>query len=94
MDKFLTLWLEAPLQSWGCDSRFDARHTLDYPTKSGLYGLLLAASGDLGAQEELLGALADAPQCYYFQGIQKFLHWNVEFLHDPGLHKVPFCSRI
>lgn len=61
MSKFLTLWLEAPLQSWGCDSRFDARNTLDFPTKSGLFGLLLAASGDSGPQKDLLAELADAP---------------------------------
>ena len=61
MSKFLTLWLEAPLQSWGCDSRFDARHTLDFPTKSGVFGLLLAASGDSGPQEDRLAELADAP---------------------------------
>ncbi len=59
--KYLFLWLEAPLQSWGSDSRFDFRKTMDAPTKSGLFGLLLAASGDSGSQEELLAQMADAP---------------------------------
>ena len=59
--KYLFLWLEAPLQSWGSDSRFDFRKTMDAPTKSGLFGLLLAASGDSGPQEELLAQMADAP---------------------------------
>lgn len=59
--KYLFLWLEAPLQSWGADSRFDFRKTMDAPTKSGLYGLLLAASGDSGPQEELLAQMSDAP---------------------------------
>ena len=59
--KYLLLWLEAPLQSWGADSRFDFRKTMDAPTKSGIFGLLLAASGDSGPQEELLARMADAP---------------------------------
>lgn len=59
--KYLTLWLEAPLQAWGFDSKFDLRATLDFPTKSGVLGLLLAASGDSGPQEELLARLADSP---------------------------------
>lgn len=59
--KYLTLWLEAPLQAWGFDSKFDLRATLDFPTKSGVLGLLLAASGDSGPQQELLARLAEAP---------------------------------
>lgn len=59
--KYLALWLEAPLQSWGYDSRFDLRDTGKFPTKSGIYGLLLAASGDSGAQRELLARMAGAP---------------------------------
>ena len=58
--KFLLLWLEAPLQSWGYDSRFDTRKTFDFPTKSGIYGLLLASSGDSGPQCELLERMKDA----------------------------------
>ncbi len=57
--KYLALWLEAPLQSWGVDSRFDLRSTLEFPTKSGIFGLLLAASGDSGPQEALLARLGD-----------------------------------
>ena len=59
--KHLFLWLEGPLQSWGADSRFDLRQTLDFPTKSGVFGMLLASSGDSGPQEQLLGRMADAP---------------------------------
>ena len=61
MEKFLTLWLEA----WGYDSRFDTRRTLDFPTRSGLTGLLLAASGDSGPQEELLARMASFPLTVY-----------------------------
>ena len=59
--KFLLLWLEAPLQSWGYDSRFDLRQTFSFPTKSGVYGILLASSGDSGPQCELLHRMKDAP---------------------------------
>ena len=59
--KYLFLWLEGTLQSWGADSRFDFRKTMDFPTKSGIYGMLLASSGDGGPQEELLAQMADAP---------------------------------
>ncbi|MDO4550018.1 MAG: type I-E CRISPR-associated protein Cas5/CasD [Planctomycetia bacterium] len=58
--KYLFLWLEAPLQSWGADSRFDLRATALFPTKSGVYGLLLASSGDSGPQTELLAQMRDA----------------------------------
>ena len=59
--RFLLLWLEAPLQSWGYDSRFDLRQTFSFPTKSGVYGILLASSGDSGPQCELLRRMKDAP---------------------------------
>ncbi len=36
----LLLWLEAPLQSWGADSRFGRRATLPFPTRSGVLGLV------------------------------------------------------
>ena len=65
MEKFLAMWLEGPLQSWGYDSRFDTRRTLDFPTRSGLTGLLLAASGDSGPQEKLLEKMASFPLTVY-----------------------------
>ncbi|NTU67613.1 MAG: type I-E CRISPR-associated protein Cas5/CasD [Chlorobiaceae bacterium] len=58
----ILLWLEAPLQSWGNDSRFGRRDTLDFPTKSGLLGLLCCALGAGGEQRELLAALAPLRQ--------------------------------
>ncbi len=51
---YLLLWLEAPLQSWGADSRFGRRGTLDFPTKSGILGLLCCALGAGGEQIEQL----------------------------------------
>ena len=55
---FLLLWLEAPLQSWGADSKFGRRDSLSFPTKSGVRGLLLCALGASGEQKELLSKLA------------------------------------
>jgi CRISPR system Cascade subunit CasD len=41
----LALYLDAPLQSWGYQSRFDRRTSLSYPTRSGIVGMLCAALG-------------------------------------------------
>lgn len=51
---YLLMWLEAPLQSWGYDSKFGRRDTLNFPTKSGILGLLCCALGAGGEQRELL----------------------------------------
>jgi CRISPR system Cascade subunit CasD len=59
---YLLLWLEAPLQSWGVDSRFGRRDTLDFPSKSGILGLLCCALGAGGEQRELLAEMASLSQ--------------------------------
>lgn len=41
----LLLRLAGPMQAWGDSSRFNHRHTREAPTKSGVLGLLAAASG-------------------------------------------------
>ncbi|MRJ43146.1 MULTISPECIES: type I-E CRISPR-associated protein Cas5/CasD [Idiomarina] len=56
---YLLLWLEAPLQSWGHDSKFGRRDSLDFPTKSGVFGLLCCALGAGGKQTEWLKEWAD-----------------------------------
>lgn len=56
---YLLLWLEAPLQAWGHDSRFGRRDSLDFPTKSGVLGLLNCALGTGGAQRDWLAAWAE-----------------------------------
>lgn len=63
----LLLWLEAPLQSWGADSRFGRRDTLPFPTRSGILGLLCAAAGRGGEQVEWLHTMAAFEQtiCAY-----------------------------
>jgi CRISPR system Cascade subunit CasD len=60
--KFILLWLEAPLQSWGADSKFGRRDTLQFPTKSGVLGLLCCALGATGEQQELLSKMAPLKQ--------------------------------
>ena len=41
----LILRLEGPLQSWGESSKWDTRDSADFPTKSGIVGLLGCAMG-------------------------------------------------
>ena len=55
---YLLLWLEAPLQSWGSDSKFGRRDTLTFPTKSGVLGLVCSALGAGGEQRALLAEFA------------------------------------
>jgi len=58
---WLALWLDAPLQSWGFESRFERRHTAMFPTKSGVLGLVLAAMGvpkGLDRERDTLAAFA------------------------------------
>lgn len=56
---YLLLWLEAPLQSWGHDSKFGRRDSLDFPTKSGVLGLLCSARGVGGPEQEWLAPWAE-----------------------------------
>lgn len=51
---YLLLWFEANLQSWGHDSKFGRRDTLNFPTKSGVLGLVCSALGAGGEQCDLL----------------------------------------
>lgn len=57
-DPYLLLWLEAPLQAWGHDSKFGRRDSLDFPTKSGVLGLLCSARGAGGEEHQWLAAWA------------------------------------
>lgn len=56
--KYILLWIEAPLQAWGYDSKFGRRDTLPFPTKSGILGLVLCAMGASGPQNALLATLS------------------------------------
>ncbi len=61
-DPYLLMWLEAPLQSWGADSRFGRRDSLDFPTRSGVLGLICCALGRGGEEEAWLARMAAYPQ--------------------------------
>lgn len=83
--KFLLLWFESPLQSWGADSKFGRRDTLPFPTKSGVAGILLCALGASGEQRELLGKISDLKQTVvsYARATGKFMKVDREpFLRD------------
>lgn len=41
----LLLRLAGALQSWGTEAKFDERRTMNFPTKSGVIGMLAAAQG-------------------------------------------------
>lgn len=56
---YFLLWLEGPLQAWGHDSKFGRRDSLDFPTKSGVLGLLCCARGAGGQQSDWLTAWSD-----------------------------------
>lgn len=43
--KHLALFLRAPLQSWGVSGKFGERPSMSFPSKSGMLGLLAAATG-------------------------------------------------
>lgn len=62
MSKFLYLRLSGPLQSWGSSSIFWHRETGDFPTKSGVIGLLFCAMGKGGPQVEALSEIAPLKQ--------------------------------
>ena len=62
MNRYILLWFEAPLQSWGSDSKFGRRDTLAFPTKSGVLGLVCSALGAGGAQRDLLAEFAPLHQ--------------------------------
>lgn len=60
--RYLLLWLQAPLQSWGHDSKFGRRDTLNFPTKSGVLGLVCCAMGLGGEQRKFLAEFAPLKQ--------------------------------
>jgi len=51
---YLLMWLEAPLQSWGYDSKFGRRESLGFPTKSGVLGLICCGRGAGGKETDWL----------------------------------------
>ncbi len=63
--RHILLWLEAPLQAWGADSRFGRRDTLPFPSRSAILGMLCAALGRGGAQEAWLAHMQSYKQSIF-----------------------------
>lgn len=55
--QYILMWLEGPLQAWGHDSKFGVRDTLNFPTRSGILGLLCCARGAGGPEVEWLAQM-------------------------------------
>ena len=84
-EPYLLLWLEAPLQAWGHDSKFGRRDSLDFPTKSGVLGLLCCALGAGGKQTEWLALWADndlVVEAYVRQGKESLPVMREPLLRD------------
>lgn len=82
MSEYVLLWLEAPLQSWGYDSKFDRRDTGSFPTRSGVMGLLFSAMGLGGEQESALAEWAEVDMI-----VESFRLTNAKgkLLPNPGM---------
>ena len=57
--KSILLKFQGPLQSWGTSSNFETRHTDDYPSKSGVLGMLAAALGYRRHEDEKINGLRE-----------------------------------
>lgn len=79
-EPYLLLWLEAPLQSWGHDSKFGRRDSLDFPTKSGVLGLICSARGAGGEERDWLSAWADLDM-----QVQAYVHQDRKGMPLPRL---------
>ncbi|MFA6929357.1 MAG: type I-E CRISPR-associated protein Cas5/CasD [Lentisphaeria bacterium] len=65
--RYLSLYLRAPLQSWGATAKFGERPSLSFPTRSGILGMLAAASGiDRNDDAWLLKLKCLAMRCLVF----------------------------
>lgn len=65
MTKYLALWLEGPLQSWGIDSKFYNRSTELFPSRSAILGIILSAMGKGGEQTKLLSSFQGLSQTVF-----------------------------
>ena len=65
MNRFLSLYLDSPMQSWGYMSKFDQRTSLAYPTKSGICGIICAAMGIAKTETDKLANIANLKMTVY-----------------------------
>ena len=66
----LLLRLAGPMQSWGTDSKLQDRGSGEYPSKSGVIGLIAAA-------QELLGPHLDTGKTAFIRGAHQFVQRRV-----------------
>lgn len=82
---YLALYFDAPLQSWGYESKFDRRTTLAHPTRSGVIGLLCAALGVDRANTDGLKRLEDGlGVTVYVFGIEGQVQGRLTDYHTVG----------
>ena len=79
---YVLLWFEAPLQSWGADSKFYRRNTMAFPTKSGVLGLVLCGMGATGPQRYFLQNFVDLKQDVYSFKKKSLKHQQIPLLED------------
>ncbi len=92
---YLALYFDAPLQSWGYASKFDRRTTLAHPTRSGVIGLLCAASGVDRTDAESLQKLEESLEIevYTFrQGSRLIDYHTVGGGYDPEAQPSSICK--
>lgn len=68
MDKFLSMYLDSPMQSWGYMSKFDRRTSFSCPTKSAIIGMICAAMGIPKSDTDSLAKLAKLDMTVYVFG--------------------------
>ncbi len=59
------MYFDAPMQSWGYQSKFDQRTSLSHPTKSGVTGLICAAIGIPKNDDDALVEIASLDMIVY-----------------------------
>ncbi|MCS5873370.1 CRISPR-associated protein Cas5 [Klebsiella pneumoniae subsp. pneumoniae] len=59
--QYMLLWLEGPLQSWGSDSKFGVRDTLNFPDSLGHSGADLLCTRRRGPEVEWLAEMNNLP---------------------------------
>ncbi|MDD3585950.1 MAG: type I-E CRISPR-associated protein Cas5/CasD [Thermoguttaceae bacterium] len=58
-EKILAMYFDAPMQSYGVESRYDRRTTLPFPTRSAVTGILCAALGIERDDRDFLAKMAE-----------------------------------
>lgn len=71
MKRYLALYLDSPMQSWGYMSKFDRRTSFSCPTKSAIIGMICAAIGIPKSDTDSLARLAELEMTVYTLSLPK-----------------------